>query len=127
MLRYCYFNSDYGTSLAGKGKGQALRQAIGDSVVLNELTDDLMINDDFFIFILQSRESDGGAMHRTNPDSLGSCPCFPVFCLSFASDIFNLLLVGFHLTEIIVKHLIQRRNNEAWVGVEPSSLRSWPS
>ena len=26
-----------------------------------------------------------------------------------------------------MKHLIQGRNNEAWVGVEPSTLRSWPS
>ena len=52
-------------------------------------------------------------MHRTNPDSLGSCPCFRVFRLSFASDFFNLLFVRFHQAEIIVvKHLIQGRNNE---------------
>ena len=82
----------------------------------------------FFIFILLSRESDGGAMHRTNPDSLRSCICFRIFQLSFASDFFNLLLVRFHQAEIIVmKHLIQGRNNEAWVGVEPSILRSWQS
>ena len=64
-------------------------------------------------------------MHRANPDSLRSC-----FCPSFplASDLFNLLLVRFHQAEIIVvKHLIQGRNNESWVKVEPSTLRSWPS
>ena len=27
--------------------------------------------------------------------------------------------------QIVVKHLIQRRNNETRVGVEPSTLRSW--
>ena len=43
---------------------------------------------------------------------------------SFASGFFNLLLVRFHLAGIIVKHLTQGRNNEAWVGVEPSTLRS---
>ena len=64
-------------------------------------------------------------MHRTNPDSLKSCPCF---CLNFASDFFNLLLVRFHQAEVIVvKHLIQGRNSEAWVRVEPSTLRSRPS
>ena len=62
----------------------------------------------FFIFILQSRESDGGAMHRTNPDSLRSCTCFRVFRLNFASDFFNLLLVKSHQAEIIAgKHLIK--------------------
>ena len=64
-------------------------------------------------------------MHRTNSDSLKSCLCFRVFRLSFASDFFNLLLVRFHQAEItIVKHLIQGRNKKAWVGVEPSTLRS---
>ena len=73
---------------------------------------------DFFIFILLSRESDGGAAHRTNPDSLRSYLCFRVFRLNFASDFFNLLLVRFNQAEIIVvKHLIQARNNEARVGV----------
>ena len=58
-------------------------------------------------------------MHRTNPDSLRSCPCFRVLL----SDYFNLLLVRFHQAEIIVvKRLIQGRNNEARVGVEPSTL-----
>ena len=32
-------------------------------------------------------------MHRTNQDSLRSCPCFRVFRLNFAIDFFNLLLV----------------------------------
>ena len=46
--------------------------------------------------------------------------------LSFASDFFNLLLVRFHQAEIIImKHLIRGRNNEAWIGVEPSTLRLW--
>ena len=40
---------------------------------------------DFFIVILLSRESDGGAKHRTNPDTLKSCLCFRVFRLSFAN------------------------------------------
>ena len=66
-------------------------------------------------------------MHRTNPGSLKSCLCFRVFRLSFAFDFFNLLLVTFHQAEIIVvKHLIQGRNNEALVGVEPSTLQLWP-
>ena len=55
-------------------------------------------------------------MHRTNLESLRSCLCFRVFRQGFASDIFNLLLVRFHEAELItVKHLIQGRNNEAWV------------
>ena len=67
-------------------------------------------------------------MQRTNSDSFRSCPCFRALRLNFASDFFNLALVRFHHAEIIVvKHLIQRRNNEARVGVEPSTLRSWPS
>ena len=43
-------------------------------------------DDGFYVFILLSRESDGGAKQRTNPDSLRSCPCFRVFRLNFASD-----------------------------------------
>ena len=66
-------------------------------------------------------------MHGTNPDSLKICPYFRVFHLNFASDFFNLMLVRFHHAEIIVKYLIQGRNNKAWVGVEPLTLRSWPS
>ena len=52
----------------------------------------------FLVFILLSRESDGGATHKTNPDSLRSLR-FRVFQLSFASDLFNLLLVRFHQAE----------------------------
>ena len=64
-------------------------------------------------------------MHRTNPESLRSCLCFRVFRLNFASDFFNLLLVRFHQAEIIVvKHLIQGRNNEDWVVFKPSILRT---
>ena len=64
-------------------------------------------------------------MRRTNPDSLRSCLCFQVFRLNFAFDFINLLLVRFHQAEvIIVKHLIQRRNNETRLGVEPLTLRS---
>ena len=67
-------------------------------------------------------------MRTTNPDSFRDCLCFRVFRLSFASDFFNLLLARFHQVEIIVvKHLVERRNNEAWVGVEPPTLRTWPS
>ena len=77
---------------------------------------------DFFIFILLSRESDGGVTQRTNPDSFRSCPCFTVFRSSFVSDFLLFLLVRLHQAEIIiVKHLIQRRNNGARVGVEPST------
>ena len=50
----------------------------------------------FSIFILLSRESDGCAMHRTNPDSFRSCICFRVFCSNVASEFFNLMLVRFH-------------------------------
>ena len=51
-------------------------------------------------------------MLRTNSDSLRSSILFPSFRLNFASDFFDLLLVRFHLVEIvIVKHLIQGRNN----------------
>ena len=57
---------------------------------------------DFFIFILLSRESNGGAVHKTNPDSLRSCLCFRVLRLNFTSDFFNLLLVRFHQAVTIV-------------------------
>ena len=40
-------------------------------------------DNDWYSFILLSRESDGGAMCRTNPDSLRSCLCFQVFRLNF--------------------------------------------
>ena len=99
-----------------------------DSALATKSVYNQQIRDFFFIFILLPRESDRGAMHRTNPDSLRSCPCFQVFRLNFAADFFNLLLARFHQAEVIVvKRLIQGRNNEAWVRVEPSTLRSWPS
>ena len=67
-------------------------------------------------------------MRRTNPDSLRSYLCFQVFPVEFSSDFFNLLLARFHQAEIIiVKHLIQGRNNETRLGVEPLTLRSWSS
>ena len=53
---------------------------------------------------------------------------FPSFRLNFASDFFELLLVTFHQAEIIVvKHLTQGRNIEAWMGVEPSTLNDAPN
>ena len=65
-------------------------------------------------------------MHRTNPGSLiGAAFVSRVFRLSFASVFFKWLLVRFHQAEmIIVNNLIEGRNNEAWVGVEPTA---WPS
>ena len=67
-------------------------------------------------------------MHKTNPDSLRSCPCFRVFRLNFSFDFFNLLRVRFHQAGIIiVKHFVQGRNEETRVGVKPSTLQSWPS
>ena len=81
----------------------------------------LILIPDFFVFILPSQENDGGAIRRTNPDLFRSCPCIRVFHLNFASDFFNLLFVRFHKAETIVeKHLIQGRNNDALVGVEPT-------
>ena len=69
-------------------------------------------------------------MRRKNRDSLKSCPYLRAFAYlrDFASDFCNLLLVTFHQAEVIVvKHLVQGRNNQAWVGVEPSTLQTWPS
>ena len=67
-------------------------------------------------------------MRRTNSDSLRCCHCFRVFRLNFAPDFFNLLVVRFHQAKmILVKHLIRGSNNEAWVGVEASTLPSWRS
>ena len=60
-------------------------------------------------------------MRRTNPDSLWSS--FPV---EFSSDFFDMLLATFHQA-VIVKHLIQGRNYETRLGVEPLTLRSWSS
>ena len=56
---------------------------------------------------------------------LGVALVSQVFRLNFAFDFFNLLLVRFHQTElIIVRHLILRGNNEACVsdGVEYSTF-----
>ena len=67
-------------------------------------------------------------MRRANPDLFRSCLCIQVFRLSFSSDFINLLLAKFHQAEIIiVKHLIQGRNNETRLGVEALILRSWSS
>ena len=67
-------------------------------------------------------------MRRMNPDSLWSCLCYRVFRLSFISDFFYLLLARFRQAEIIVvKHLVQGRNNETWVEVESPTWRTWPS
>ena len=67
-------------------------------------------------------------MLRTNPDSLKSCLCLQVFCLNFASNFFNLLLVRFHQAEIIkMKHIIQGRNNATKLGVKPLIVQSWSS
>ena len=67
-------------------------------------------------------------MRRTNPDSLRSCLCFRSFPLNFVLTYLNFLLAGFHQSEIIiVKYLIQGRNNETRLGVEPLTLRSWSS
>ena len=67
-------------------------------------------------------------MRRINLDSIRNCLGYRVFRLNFASDFFNMLLAGVHQAEIIiVKHLIQGRNNETTLGVEPLTLRSWSS
>ena len=67
-------------------------------------------------------------MRRTNPDSLRSYLSFQVYWLNFLLTSFNWLLARFHQAEIIiVKHPILGRNNEARVGVEPLTLRSWSS
>ena len=60
-------------------------------------------------------------MRRTNPDSLRSCLGFEIFRLRFVLT--TLLLARFHQAEkIIVMHLIQGRNNETRLGVEPSTI-----
>ena len=59
-------------------------------------------------------------MRRTNLDSLRSCLYFRALSLNFASDFCNLLLDRFHQAVIIVvKLIVQGRNNQAWVGAEP--------
>ena len=48
---------------------------------------------------------------------------FSSFPVEFSSDFLNLLLARFHQAEIIiVKHLIQGRNNETRLVVEPLTL-----
>ena len=99
----CYGFADY--ALTGSQHVLTRNQAITHKMIS-------MMIDGFFIFIRLLRESDESAIHRTNRVSLRSCPCFRVFRLNFASDFFNLLLVRFHQAEVIVvKHLIQERNN----------------
>jgi len=64
------------------------------------------------MFILLSRESDGGVIFSMNPHLLRSClfSSFPIAFLDFL--LLNLLLVRSHKAEIIiVKRLIQGRNN----------------
>ena len=61
------------------------------------------------------RECDGGVICKTNPDPL---PLFQSFQLCFAFDFFNLLLIRFHQAGIIiVKHLIQKRNNKVRLAI----------
>ena len=85
----------------------------------------------FLFFILLSWESGGGGTYiycGTNPDLLRSCLCFQVIWFNFASDFFNLLLVRFHQAErIMIKHLIQERDNKTWVRLELPTLWSWLS
>ena len=78
-----------------------------------------------FTFILLSRESDGALYFRRIRTRLGvdHFPSFPVDVLT--SSHVNLLLVRSHQAEIIiVKHLIQGRNNVTRVRVELMILRS---
>ena len=80
----------------------------------------------YFIFILQSQESDGGAVQYIEEihTRLGVffASEFPGWVLLLTS--FNLSLVRFHQTRIIiVKHFIKGRSNEGWMGVEPSTSR----
>ena len=62
-------------------------------------------------------------MHRTNPDSLRSCLYIRVFARTLLpTSLICCLSDSMHQAEIIVvKHLIQGRKNETWVGVQPSS------
>ena len=80
---------------------------------------------DWCIFILLSRESDGALCFGRIRTRLGvdHFPSFPVDVLS--SSHVNLLLVQSHQAEIIiVKRLIQGRNNVTRVRVELMILRS---
>ena len=80
---------------------------------------------DWCIFILLSRESDGALCFGRIRTRLGvdHFPSFPVGVLT--SSHVNLLLVRSHQAEIIVvKRLIQGRNNVTRVRVELMILRS---
>ena len=80
---------------------------------------------DWCIFILLSRESDGALYFGRIRTRLGvdHFPSFPVDVLT--SSHVNLLLVRSHQAEIIiVKRLIQGRNNVTRVRVELMILRS---
>ena len=67
-------------------------------------------------------------MLKTNPDLLGSCLCFRVFWLNFASDFFNLLLAGFHHADIImVMHLIPGATTRLGWELNHLTMRSWLS
>jgi len=78
-----------------------------------------------YIFILLSRESDGGAIFWTNPHPLRSYPLRSYPFLSFSGCFFdflplNLLLIRSHQAAIIiVKRLNQGRDNMCDEG------RSW--
>jgi len=75
----------------------------------------LNVNVSFFvccIFILLTRESDGGAVFWTNAHPLRSIVHFRVFGCFFDFLPLNLLLVRSHQADIIiVQRLIQGRNN----------------
>ena len=85
----------------------------------------MMMMIDWCIFILLSRESDGALCFGRSRTRLGvdHFPSFPVDVLT--SSLVNLLLVRSHQAEIIiVKRLIQGRNNVTRVRVELMTLRS---
>ena len=85
----------------------------------------MMMMIDWCIFILLSRESDGALCFGRIRTRLGvdHFPSFPVGVLT--SSLVNLMLVRSHQAEIIiVKRLIQGRNNVTMVRVELMTLRS---
>ena len=83
---------------------------------------------DWYIFSLLSRESDDGAILWMNPHSLRSWPFSKFSGWPMTSSHINLLLVQSHQAEvIIIKRLIQGRNNVTRVRVEPMIMRSGSS
>ena len=67
-------------------------------------------------------------MRRTNPDSLIGVVFVSKFSGWISCDFFNFLLARFYQAEIIIlKHLIQGRNNVTSLVVEPLTLRTWSS